>query len=180
MKRSARIARLEQRFLTEGQLDLKSLTFDELAVMLLDASRDAAANESLSQDQRRRAADQVAKLEAGVRWQAALARLPAYAAALDQLCQQIPGFVRAIFCEAGSKDAKAEIRDLDKQRVMERRACLRMRPDIRDLIEAGARENAPVEFDDRFVATAVLGRPLVLPPVRDTDSSGGMGDDGIL
>jgi hypothetical protein len=34
MKRSARIARLEQRFLTEGQLDLKSLIFDELVVML--------------------------------------------------------------------------------------------------------------------------------------------------
>jgi hypothetical protein len=101
-----------------------------------------------------------------------LARLPAYAAALDRLCQQIPGFVPAIFGEAGSKDAKAEIRDLDKPGVMKRRACLRIRPDIRDLIEAGAREYAPVEFDDGSSLPRSWAA-LWSPPVWDTDSSGG-------
>jgi hypothetical protein len=158
MKLRARITRLEQRFSMQSKLNLKSLTCDELAVMLLDASRNAAPNEGLSPDERRQATDQVAKLEAGVRWQAALALLPAYAAALDQLCQQIPGFVPAIFGRAGSEDGWVEIQDLEKPRVMPRRIALRTRPDIAELIEAGARQPAAVKLEGRIVAAAILGR----------------------
>ena len=158
IKLSARMARLERRVLTPNGLDLKLLTIDELTAMLLDASRDAAANDSLSPDKRRQAADQVAKLEAGVRWQAALTRLPVYAAALDQLSRQVAGFVPAIFGEAGSEDGWVEIQDLDKPRVLPSRTALRKRPDIAKLIEAGAREPAAMKLEGRFVGAAILGR----------------------
>jgi hypothetical protein len=168
MKLSARIARLERRFSTESKLNLKSLTCDELAVMLLDVSRNAAANESLSPDERKQAAEQVATLEDGVRWQAAMARLPAYAAALNQLRQQIPGFVPAIFGEPGSEDGWAEIQDLDKPRIMLRRTALRARADIADLIEAGVKEPAAVKLEGRFIAAAILRRC----PVPNSHHSG--------
>jgi hypothetical protein len=90
-----------------------------------------------------------------------LARLPAYAAALAQLREQIPGFVPAIFGEAGSEDGWVEIQDLDKPQVMERRDGLRTRSDIEALIETGAREPAAVEFEGRFIATAILSHRSV-------------------
>lgn len=60
----------------------------------------------------------------------------------------------AIFGSVGRENGWAEVADLEKPQVMERRAALRSRPDIRELIEAGAKEVAAVNFGGRYVAAA--------------------------
>ncbi len=153
MRLSARLAKLEERLAPDDRLEM--LTNDELSVTLLDTLRQIVADTELGPDERAAAAVKVAKTEADARWQAALARHPAYAAALNRVRELIPGFVPAIFGQAGCENGWVEVADLEKPQVMERRAALRSRPDIQSLIEAGAKETAPVDFGGQYVADAI-------------------------
>lgn len=153
MQIKGRLARLEQRLPADD--DLWTLTYDEVAVLLLDEARKNAADESFAPDVRAASAEVAAGVEAEIRWQAALANHPTYAAALERLGELIAGFVPAIAGYIGSANGSSEVADLEKPQVMERRAVLRSRPDIRDLIEAGGRENPVVEFGGQFVAAAI-------------------------
>ncbi len=150
MRLGARLAKLEERMSPDTSLE--ALTNDELSAILLDVLRHSAADAELGQDERAAVAAELARVEADARWQAALARHPAYAAALDRMRDLIPDFVPAIFGSVGCENGWVEVADLEKPRVMDRRAALRSRPDIQELIEAGAKETAPVDFGGRFVA----------------------------
>ncbi len=145
--RSARLARLEALVDVSGA-DLSRLTDDELSIEILDLARCIAADPEAPADLREDCRRKVVEIEDGIRWQAALGKHPIYAATLERLNKLMLNFVPAIAGHVGRGGSSVEVQDLAKPGVMERRAALRSRCDIKALIAVGASEAVPVTFDE--------------------------------
>ena len=129
-----RLAKLEAAT-DPSRTGLAHLTDDEIAVHLLDASRLIAADETATLEERAAAAGRVVTVEVGVRAQAALRRSPGYDAHLAHVARGRSDYVPAIFADMdGRANGMLEYSDLHRPNIMQRRAAILARPDIRAIV----------------------------------------------
>lgn len=138
MRSEARLSKLEAIVDTES-MDLSWMTSDEVTMELLDLSRALGADPAIPIEERERMTQQAADIEDGIQRQALARREPGYAEYLAQVAgTRFPDYVPCICGDLmgypGSNPRSLEYCDLDKPRIMERRAAILARPDVQALL----------------------------------------------
>lgn len=121
---------------------VRAMTSDEMEVRIMDLSRKLAADPNYSQADRDEAAAQVARIEEGIRHQARAHLELGYTKHLAWVATATGhdgDYVPAVYGDIHVCSGMVEYCDLDKPRIMARRAALRAQPDIARLIEEGSR-----------------------------------------
>ena len=129
-----RLAKLEAASDPSGT-GLAHLTDDEFTMYFLDVSRLIAADDTATAERRAAAAERVASIEAGIKAQAALRRSPGYDKHLAWVQGKLPSYTPAVFADMdGRANGMLEYADMARPRIMQRRAAILARPDIRAII----------------------------------------------
>ena len=117
------------------ETDSSRLTRDELYMRLLALSRRIVVDPSTPAAPREEAARYIAEIEGGIRRQALARCRPSYGRHLAQVAGgRFPDYVPCVCGDPTVDPGMLEYHDLDKPRVMERRAAILARPDIQALL----------------------------------------------
>lgn len=134
MTPAVRLSLLEAVVDVEGA-DPSRLTRDELYMRLLDLSRSVVADPSTPAPAREEAERCIAEIEGGIRRQALARRAPGYKRHLAQIAgTRFPDYVPCVCGDPTVEAGMLEYHDLDKPRVMERRAAILARPDVQAVL----------------------------------------------